>query len=215
MGKSAPEGTQPRGSHEVAPRWPPRLLPGSILSPQGQPCWVWGPRWDVGKANTAIVGCALQDQHIAPHLPRLSPPEKVSMRQGLLREDSIPWKSSLGAFTLPAWGAAWAGRQAQPWHRPEAWRGSRGAARFLQRPLQCCCPVCLPAGECRKGFVVTPQKHGLWPTKKGRCLRLQGGFSNLEEQNLVGAAMLTSLHGGTEGCPRLFPGMGTEGGEWR
>lgn len=108
-------------------------------APWGQPCWVWRPRQGVGKANAATVACALRDQPVAPHLPGQSPPEKVSMRQGLRKEGSIPQKSSLGALTLPARGAARAGRQAQPCHRPGAWRGGRGAAQSLQRPSQCCC----------------------------------------------------------------------------
>lgn len=126
---AALEGTQLQGIHEVAPRWPPGQLPRSVLSPPGQPCWVRQPGQGTGKASDAIAGCTVR-----------GPPGKASVRQGLRKEDSIPQKSSLGAFIPPTWGAAWAGHQAQPCHRPGAWQGSWGAARALQRPSWCHCP---------------------------------------------------------------------------
>lgn len=199
----------PWGGTEMATRAAARQHP----KPSGSTVFVPWARRSTGKANVAIAGCTMW-----------GPPGKMSVKQGLHKEDSVLQKSSLGAFPPPSWGAARAGHQAQPCHRPGAWWGSRGAALSLSVALVVPLPIHLPAGGCGKGVAGTLQKHRVWPTKKGRCLRLQGEFSNPEELNPVDiyatrvlpcSPLCTGLPGVSRGCPQLFPGTCTEGGEWR
>lgn len=104
----------------------------------------------MGKANAAIAGCTMW-----------GPPGKTSVKQGLRKKDSVPQKSSLGAFPPSSRGAARAGRQAQPCHRPGAWWGSGAAALSFSVAFVLPLPIHLPVGRCRKGVAGMLQKHRL------------------------------------------------------
>lgn len=77
----------------------------------------------------------------------------------------------------PSWASSTAMSQAR------SMAGQPRSSMVLSAAFAVLLPVHLPAGKCRKGFVAVLQKHGLWPTKKGR---LQRGFSNPEELSSVG-----------------------------
>lgn len=122
-----------------------RAVAGQCPQPPGSAMLGVTPRQAVGKANAAIDGCALQAQRVTTHLPRHSPPEKVSMREGLLKGDSISQKSLLGSFTPPSWWAAQAGHHAQPCRSQE----HGGAAQEQHGPFSGLRGAAAPPCACR------------------------------------------------------------------
>lgn len=77
-------------------------------------------------------------------------------------------------------------RSSLSWTSSTAMSQARSVAGQLRRSTVPTAAFVVPLPVHRKGFVVVLQKHGLWPTKKGRLLRLQGGLSSLEELNPAG-----------------------------